>query len=64
MKALTEKPVAELTTDELGHAYADRLLTEGVEALDAGASVEANHDFFDGLRQHVRMIAAQANSIR
>jgi len=58
MNKLTEKPVAELTTDELGRAYVDRLLTDGVDAVDAGQSVQADVDFFANLRQHVRMVAS------
>jgi len=49
------KPVAELTTDELGRAYVDRLLTDGVDAVDAGQAVQTDADFFANLRQHVRM---------
>ena len=59
MKEMIQKPVADLTTDELGRAYVDRLLSEGVAAADAGQTVEADRTFFDSLRQHVRMIAAQ-----
>lgn len=60
MNELTTKPVAELTTDELARAYVDRLLTDGVEAVDTGKSVDADADFFASLRQHVRMIATDA----
>lgn len=54
----TQKPVTDLTTDELASAYLDRLLEEGAHALDTGRSVEATPAFFESLRQHVHKVAA------
>lgn len=62
MNEITKKPVAELTTDELGQAYVDRLLADGVNAAETGNTVIADQDFFDNLRQHVQMIAAQTSN--
>ena len=42
MNELTKKPVADLTTDELGRAYVDRLLEEGVAAVETGKTVAAD----------------------
>jgi len=61
MKGLAEKPVAALTTDELARAYVDRLLMEGVKAVESGETATADSSFFESLRQHVHMTAAQSN---
>jgi len=61
MDELTNKPIAELTTDELARAYVDRLLVDGVKAIEAGETISADTSFFESLRQHVRMTAAQSS---
>jgi|GEM_PF-2168641 hypothetical protein len=61
MDNLLEKSVTELTTKELGRAYVDRLLADGVEALDGGQTITADVAFFDTLREHVSLTVTQKN---